>query len=703
MNSSATDDQVPSKDFQVVARKYRPKSFEALIGQDHIARALSNAIHQNRIGHAYLFTGARGVGKTSSARIFAKCLNCVQGPTTKPCNRCDICESISSGEDVDVLEIDGASNRGIDEIRSLRSNVAIRPSRSRFKIYIIDEVHMLTMQAFNALLKTLEEPPPHVKFIFCTTDPHKMPITVLSRCQRFDFSPVQVSQIADSLKDIVEKEGKTADDDALNLLARRANGSMRDSQSLLEQIFSFCGSHLSIDEVHRLLGTADMGRVAQLSAAMIAHDPTTSLNLVHQAVSEGIDPGQLVGQLLGFYRDIVTVKLNCSVDTLLVCSPSDQPTLLELASSLGMETLLAIMQILDSAMVKMQSSLHSRTLLEMAVIRICNLENLDAISDLVKRLAESGQTKSTLKPGPIPAVSPASADSQPASVSKKKEIAEPPTEEISRQKTAQPKTDGGKCDLKARADQQHSGQPDPMLSRLATEGESLVAQMTGMVNEREVLGTRPTGAAVPTTPANHLRSSSTEHRSGFESDSEFDPESDLACEPECEPESDWESELESDPDMEFEELSEDPESSPVPPAVHLAVFDLVQPEALRKHWAELVDRLQGMTADMVRDPEELELLEENLVRVTLRDTYTVRECLKSERKQNIEAVFSDVCKQVMRVDFKPSAEALRKLESAPPQLSRARQLRILVERDFVRQVMETFSAEVKDFYHPKPK
>ena len=190
--------------YQVVALKHRPQTFEKLIGQGHIAHALSNAIEQSRVGHAYLFTGARGVGKTSSARIFAKCLNCVNGPTTVPCNHCDLCQAISTGEDVDVLEIDGASNRGIDEIRSLRSNAAIRPSRSRYKIYIIDEVHMLTTQAFNALLKTLEEPPKHVKFIFCTTDPHKIPITVLSRCQRFDFSPVQTDEIASSLQAIVE-------------------------------------------------------------------------------------------------------------------------------------------------------------------------------------------------------------------------------------------------------------------------------------------------------------------------------------------------------------------------------------------------------------------------------------------------------------------------------------------------------------------
>src|SRR6187549_411216 len=225
--------------YVVVARRYRPQDFSQLIGQGQVSQALANAISTNRVGHAYLFTGARGVGKTSTARIFAKALNCVTGPTTAPCGQCDICQGIASGGDVDVIEIDGASNRGIDEIRQLRSNVNVRPSRARFKIYIIDEVHMLTTPAFNALLKTLEEPPEHVKFIFCTTEADKIPITVLSRCQRFDFAPIETKSILARLEEIAKSEGVEADPDALQILARRAAGSMRDSQSLLEQLLSF--------------------------------------------------------------------------------------------------------------------------------------------------------------------------------------------------------------------------------------------------------------------------------------------------------------------------------------------------------------------------------------------------------------------------------------------------------------------------------
>ncbi len=222
-----------------MARRYRPQRFEELIGQEHVVRALQGAIAAKRVGHAYLFTGARGVGKTSAARILAKALNCVHGPTPTPCNECDICQSISAGSDVDVLEIDGASNRGIDEIRQLRQNVNVRPSRARFKIYIIDEVHMLTREAFNALLKTLEEPPEHVKFIFCTTEPAKIPVTILSRCQRFDFAGIHLPSIVERLAQIVEAEGVTAEPEALAILARRAGGSMRDSQSLLEQLLAF--------------------------------------------------------------------------------------------------------------------------------------------------------------------------------------------------------------------------------------------------------------------------------------------------------------------------------------------------------------------------------------------------------------------------------------------------------------------------------
>jgi DNA polymerase-3 subunit gamma/tau len=210
--------------YQVVARRYRPQRFADLVGQEHVARGLSGAIESGRIGHAYLFTGARGVGKTSAARIYAKALECERGPAAEPCNECDSCRAIAAGQDVDVVEIDAASNRGIDEIRQLRQNVAVRPARGRFKIYIIDEVHMLTREAFNALLKTLEEPPQHVKFVLCTTEPEKLPITILSRCQRFDFTTVDTGSIAGRLAQIVEAEGADVSPEALTLRPPRLPG-----------------------------------------------------------------------------------------------------------------------------------------------------------------------------------------------------------------------------------------------------------------------------------------------------------------------------------------------------------------------------------------------------------------------------------------------------------------------------------------------
>ena len=374
----------------VVALKYRPQSFESLVGQDHIATALGNAIRQNRVGHAYLFTGARGVGKTSSARIFAKCLNCETAPTSQPCEKCEACKAISQGEDVDVLEIDGASNRGIDEIRQLRANASVRPSRSPNKIYIIDEVHMLTKEAFNALLKTLEEPPLHVKFIFCTTDPEKIPITVLSRCQRFDFSPVQTTEIAERLKLIATEEGVDIDDQALALLARRANGSMRDSQSLLEQMLSFCDSQITVNDVHQLLGTADISRISDVAQSMADKDAATTMNLIHQGNFAGVDAGQMANQLLGYFRDMMAVRVGSNEETLLNCSAQDLPKLQTLADQFGLETILNITQILDATVVKMQNSLHGRTLLEVAAVRICNLEHLDSLADLVASIKQGG-------------------------------------------------------------------------------------------------------------------------------------------------------------------------------------------------------------------------------------------------------------------------------------------------------------------------
>ncbi|MBM3964767.1 MAG: DNA polymerase III subunit gamma/tau, partial [Planctomycetes bacterium] len=384
--------------YTVVARRYRPKTFGELVGQDTVAHALLRAIETHRVGHAYLFTGARGVGKTSTARIFAKALNASEDGTGTFDPGSEIALAIDSGDDMDVIEIDGASNRGIDEIRQLRANASIRPTRSKYKIYIIDEVHMLTTQAFNALLKTLEEPPGHVKFIFCTTDPEKIPITVLSRCQRFDFPPVHTDQILGRLRFICDTEGTKADEAALRLIARRAAGSMRDSQSLLEQLLSFGGAQITVEDVHAMLGTADETRLASFASCMIERNPSTALIELDQAVCAGVDPGQLAEQLLGYLRDMMAVSIGGPAELMRTANPNSFEQLRDAGKSWGTMTLLSAMQLLDETIVRMKHSVQSRILLEVALVQICALVDLQALADVVKGLAQNQVPASGVRP-----------------------------------------------------------------------------------------------------------------------------------------------------------------------------------------------------------------------------------------------------------------------------------------------------------------
>jgi DNA polymerase-3 subunit gamma/tau len=386
-----------------------------MVGQEHVTKALENAISTNRVGHAYLFTGARGVGKTSLARIFAKALNCQQGLSSEPCNSCDICLGIANGDDVDVLEIDGASNRQIDDIRRLRSNVSVRPSRGRYKIYIIDEVHMLTKEAFNALLKTLEEPPEHVKFMFCTTNPEKILETILSRCQRFDFSPVKTASILNRLQFITQQEGLQVDEEALQLLARRAQGSMRDGQSLLEQVLSFCQGQVTVGDVHTLLGTVETRQLAELVQHASNGDTTQTLAVLDKAIDEGIDLGQLAEQLLGYYRDLMAATAGCDVTLMRHSSPDEYELLVQMGQQLGIETILAILQLLDETLARMRTSTQPRTLVEMVLTRICYLERLDELSSLVTQLQQNPSLPST-SPPVAPTKSPSVAQPAPKTV-----------------------------------------------------------------------------------------------------------------------------------------------------------------------------------------------------------------------------------------------------------------------------------------------
>jgi len=372
--------------YQVVARRYRPQRFDELVGQEHVARGLSGAIESGRIGHAYLFTGARGVGKTSAARIYAKALDCERGPAAEPCNDCDSCRAIAAGQDVDVVEIDAASNRGIDEIRQLRQNVAVRPARGRFKVYIIDEVHMLTREAFNALLKTLEEPPSHVKFVLCTTEPEKLPITILSRCQRFDFQTVDPPSIARRLRQIVDAERADVTAEALELIARRAAGSMRDSQSLLEQLLGGAAGPIGVDDVHAIIGTGREEKVGQLVAAIADRDPRRALLALHESLAGGADPGGVLEQLVAALRDGLLASVGCGPEQMLEGAGLGVD-LGSIGRATGTETLLAMLQILDQALSRMRTSGHAAVLAEMAVVRLAKLEDLESLSSLVQELA----------------------------------------------------------------------------------------------------------------------------------------------------------------------------------------------------------------------------------------------------------------------------------------------------------------------------
>jgi DNA polymerase-3 subunit gamma/tau len=371
-------------EYTVLARRYRPQQFADLVGQEHVARALANALTGHRVAHAYLFTGARGVGKTSTARILAKALNCEKGPTPTPCDVCDRCRGITTGEDVDVLEIDGASNRGIDEVREIRGNVQYRPSRARYKIYIIDEVHMLTKEAFNALLKTLEEPPPHVKFIFATTEAQKIPVTILSRCQRFDFAGIGTPGIVARLRAIAAEEGVAADDEALALLARRAGGSMRDAQSLLDQLLAFGGDRLTAEHVHQLLGTAPDDRVVELASAVLGRDPKRALELLGRAADEGLQPGELLDQLIAYWRDLMVVHCAGVEGQELSVTPRHHDTLTNHARSLQLDTILAGLDVLAAAKARTRGSNHGRVLFEMALVRLGRLDDLVSLAQLAQ-------------------------------------------------------------------------------------------------------------------------------------------------------------------------------------------------------------------------------------------------------------------------------------------------------------------------------
>jgi DNA polymerase-3 subunit gamma/tau len=404
--------------YLVLARKWRPQRFEDIVGQGHVTQVLRNAIGAGRIAHAYLFTGVRGVGKTTAARILAKALNCDQGPTPNPCNECSQCVEITEGRSIDVYEIDGASNRGIDEVRQIIENVKYQPANSRFKIYIIDEVHQVTKDAFNALLKTLEEPPPFVKFILATTEPHRLPETILSRCQRFDFRRISTREVVRRLRDIAEKESLRITDGALLLLAREAEGSMRDAQSLLEQILSYAApeaAETNIDErlIEDILGVTERRVLYEISQAVIQGDAAKCVDLVAQVVHQGKDVTRLSKELVEHFRNLLVVCLTKAppdragaraperFDLLLDLPDQEIEELRRQAADLASDALLDYFGFAAEGDEEVARSAYPRFALEATLIRLATLPGtlpigqlLDRLESLEKKLSSGADGKS---------------------------------------------------------------------------------------------------------------------------------------------------------------------------------------------------------------------------------------------------------------------------------------------------------------------
>ena len=373
--------------YEVFARKYRPQTFDDLVGQAHVSRTLKNAVAQNRLAHAYLFVGPRGIGKTSTARILAKSLNCVKGPTVTPCGVCDNCREIAAGNSLDVIEIDGASNRGIDDVRELRDNVRYAPAKSRLKIYIIDEVHMLTKEAFNALLKTLEEPPPHVKFIFATTEPDKVLATILSRCQRFDLHRIPANLIAQHLQFIAGKEKITLEPAAAHAIARGAEGGLRDAESMLDQLVAFCGEKISENDVLNVFGFTSKQTVVDLMRHILRAETPEAIDLLHQQSESGKDMMRLMSDLIAYLRDLLVFKakpdaLKEDVD------PDVQKSLGVHAELIAMDRLLELIDQFAAAEGRMKWAPNKKLHFEVAIIKAIQSLGQATLDEVIEKLGE---------------------------------------------------------------------------------------------------------------------------------------------------------------------------------------------------------------------------------------------------------------------------------------------------------------------------
>lgn len=376
--------------YQVFARKYRPKTFKDVLGQDHVVQTLRNAIEQNRLAHAYLFVGPRGTGKTSTARILAKALNCPDGPSIDFDPDHEICQEIADGVSLDVLEIDGASNNGVEQVRDLRDNVRFAPTRGRFKIYYIDEVHMLSTAAFNALLKTLEEPPEHVKFIFATTEPNKILPTIISRCQRFDLRPISTEIIAKHLQYISSEEGVDLNDAGAWSIAKGADGGMRDAQSMLDQLVAFCGNKITEENVLSVFGFTSREIIANLTTSILKKDTTATLQILHDQAKTGKDLSQLLGELISCLRTILVSKVDKNASNEGI--PAEQwETLKASSEKVATDRLLNLIDIFAESESRMKWASNKRLHLEIGIIKAIQSLNEVRISDVITALAGAGQ------------------------------------------------------------------------------------------------------------------------------------------------------------------------------------------------------------------------------------------------------------------------------------------------------------------------
>jgi DNA polymerase III subunit gamma/tau len=374
--------------YLVLARKWRPTRFDDVVGQRHITQTLQNSIRRDRVPHALLFIGSRGIGKTSCARIFAKALNCLSEstPVPTPCEQCTSCTSVNQGNAVDVFEIDGASNNGVEQVRELRESTRFTPSISRFKIYIIDEVHMLSMGAFNALLKTLEEPPPHVKFIFATTEPHKIPDTIISRCQRFDFKRIGSKEIVDALEKICAAESIEAERTALEHVAREAQGGMRDSLSLLDQLISFCGDEITESKTREIFGLTSREMMLSLISAVLRQDAAQVITLLSTHADAGADLKRLSAELLELLRDLMVIKVHPQPHKVLNIPPSELELAIEAAQDLNIGSIHQVFQTLIQRADDIQRSAHPKLLLEMSLLQMCHQVDVATMSEVMTGL-----------------------------------------------------------------------------------------------------------------------------------------------------------------------------------------------------------------------------------------------------------------------------------------------------------------------------